>query len=113
MKTRRQGPSRRSRNSSLMPPTERSLDSIVQTIIAKNQKKIAAEEAKQSPDDKKAAEEKKATDIVKIDPIPANSPNSLAWILFLLPTFVVLVFFYLMMRRAHRISLTEGSGQLR
>ena len=33
-------------------------------------------------------------------PIPANSASSLAWILFLLPTFVVLGFFYLMMRRA-------------
>ena len=39
-------------------------------------------------------DEKKPADVVKIDPIPANAANNLAWILFLLPTFVVLVFFY-------------------
>ena len=74
-------------------PPEPSL-AIVQKLIQMDDEKKKKTAAKTGTD------EKKPTDLVKIDPIPANSPNSLAWILFLLPTFVVLVFFYLMMRRA-------------
>ena len=84
---------------------------IVDALIKHEQRKVAAEEKKaeegKADDKTKSAEsrktvvvEKSDADVVKIDPIPANSANSLAWILFLLPTFVVLVFFYLMMRRA-------------
>jgi cell division protease FtsH len=80
-------------------PTEQSLDSVLQIIIRMNEKKLADAE-KSAPEARKSAEEKARAEAVKIDPIPANSANSLAWILFLLPTFVVLVFFYLMMRRA-------------
>jgi cell division protease FtsH len=80
-------------------PTEQSLDAVIQMIIQLNEKKIA-EAAKAASESKKGAEDKKSLDLVKIDPTPANSANSLAWILFLLPTIVVLGFFYLMMRRA-------------
>ncbi len=80
-------------------PTEQDLHQIVQSIIQINEKKIA-DAARTSPGQKKSAEERKPLDLVRIDPIPANAANSLTWILFLLPTFAVLVFFYLMMRRA-------------
>ncbi len=37
---------------------------------------------------------------VKIDPSPPNTPNGLVWLMLLLPTFLILGFIYLMMRRA-------------
>jgi len=39
-------------------------------------------------------------DPVKIDPNPPNTPNGLVWLMLLLPTFLILGFIYLMMRRA-------------
>ena len=77
-------------------PTEQSLDGDRQAgLSTSNEKKVAeAEEVGREGRTKKPA------DVVKIDIVPANAANNLTWILFLLPTFVVLVFFYLMMRRA-------------
>jgi cell division protease FtsH len=72
-------------------PSDASVEPIVQKLIQLNEKKLA---------DKKNDDEKKATDLVKIDPIPPNSANNLAWVMLLLPTFVFLVVIYLMMRRA-------------
>ena len=82
----------------LCSPTEQSLDARrSRSIIRINEKKA---DEPSSRDGQEVGGRKKRRDVVKIDPIPANSASSLAWILFLLPTFVVLVFFYLMMRRA-------------
>jgi cell division protease FtsH len=42
----------------------------------------------------------KTNDPVRIVPSPANSANGLVWLMLLLPTFLILGFIYLMMRRA-------------
>jgi cell division protease FtsH len=69
---------------------------IEQKLIQINEEKRRAAEAKGTADDK----EKRSADLVKIENIPPNSANSLLWSMLLLPTFVILVFIYLMMRRA-------------
>src|SRR5262249_11120510 len=43
---------------------------------------------------------KRGVEPVKIDSNPSNPGNGIAWIMLLLPTFVILGFIYLMMRRA-------------
>ncbi|APW59034.1 ATP-dependent zinc metalloprotease FtsH [Paludisphaera borealis] len=66
-------------------PTEQSIDPIVQKLR----------------DGKPKDGGKKAThDPVRIDVSPANTPNGLVWLMLLLPTFLILGFIYLMMRRA-------------
>ncbi|MGO9468420.1 MAG: ATP-dependent zinc metalloprotease FtsH [Isosphaeraceae bacterium] len=66
-------------------PSEASVGPIVERLI-QNDKKIQAEGKKLEP--------------TRIDPQPLNSASGLAWIMLLLPTFVILGFIYLMMRRA-------------
>ncbi len=50
--------------------------------------------------DRKAQAQGKKNELTRIDPQPPNSAGGLAWIMLLLPTFVILGFIYLMMRRA-------------
>ncbi|MDR3622243.1 MAG: ATP-dependent zinc metalloprotease FtsH [Paludisphaera borealis] len=66
-------------------PTEQSIDPIVQKL----------REGKPKDGVKKATH-----DPVRIDVSPANTPNGLVWLMLLLPTFLILGFIYLMMRRA-------------
>jgi cell division protease FtsH len=47
-----------------------------------------------------AVGKKKGVDVVRVEGNPPNSANGLAWVMLLLPTFVILGFIYLMMRRA-------------
>jgi len=67
-------------------PSEASVDPIVRKLI-ENDKKIQADG-------------KKTVEPIRIDPQPPNTASGLAWIMLLLPTFVILGFIYLMMRRA-------------
>ncbi len=67
-------------------PSEASVEPIVQKLI-QNDRKLQAEN-------------KKTVEPIRIDPQPPNSAGGLAWIMLLLPTFVILGFIYLMMRRA-------------
>jgi cell division protease FtsH len=67
-------------------PSEASVEPIVQKLI-QNDRKVQSEN-------------KKSVEPVRIDPQPPNSASGLAWIMLLLPTFVILGFIYLMMRRA-------------
>jgi cell division protease FtsH len=48
----------------------------------------------------RAQKPEKGDDPVRIDPQPPNSANSLAWLILLLPTFVIVGAIYFMMRRA-------------
>jgi cell division protease FtsH len=75
-------------------PSEPSIDRIEQKLIHLDERRSA--EVQKKGDDK----EKRAVEPVKIDVIPPNSANSLIWSMLLLPTFVILIFIYLMMRRA-------------
>jgi cell division protease FtsH len=67
-------------------PSEASVEPIVQKLI-QHDKKIQHDG-------------KKTVEPIRIDPQPPNSASGLAWIMLLLPTFVILGFIYLMMRRA-------------
>jgi cell division protease FtsH len=67
-------------------PSEASVQPIVEKLI-QNDRKLQAEK-------------QKAAEPIRIDPQPPNTASGLAWIMLLLPTFVILGFIYLMMRRA-------------
>ncbi len=64
-------------------PAEQSIDPVVQKVIEHN-----------------AKHDKPADESTLIEGNPPNSASGLAWIMLLLPTFVIIVFLYLMMRRA-------------
>ena len=44
--------------------------------------------------------EEKGVELVKIEGSPPSTPNSLAWVMILMPTFLIVAFIWLMMRRA-------------
>ncbi len=67
-------------------PSEGSIQPIVQKLIEHDRKAEALG--------------KKTVEPTRIDAQPPNSASGLAWIMLLLPTFVILGFIYLMMRRA-------------
>jgi len=71
-------------------PSEASVEPIVQKLIQNDKK---------SP-----SEGNKTVAPIRIDPQPPNSASGLAWIMLLLPTFVILGFIYLMLRRSREIS---------
>jgi cell division protease FtsH len=74
-------------------PSEDSIQPIVQTLIENDKK--TQETAQQ------------AVQPTRIDVQPPNSSGGIVWVMLLLPTFVILGFIYLMMRRA-RVSTYGG-----
>jgi cell division protease FtsH len=44
--------------------------------------------------------EEKGVELVKIEGSPPNTPSGLAWVMILMPTFLIVAFIWLMMRRA-------------
>jgi cell division protease FtsH len=67
-------------------PSENSIQPIVQTLIQNDKKSQDGAE--------------QAVEPTRIEVQPPNSSSGLAWIMLMLPTFVILGFIYLMMRRA-------------
>ena len=90
--------SSRCRNSSPMPPTEPSLERSSRRSSSINDEKKPTPKSRRTEEIGRRKKGRRTSS--RSIRSRANSANSLAWILFLLPTFVVLVFFYLMMRRA-------------
>jgi cell division protease FtsH len=76
-------------------PSENSIQPIVQTLIENDKKSQGGPDPTLEP--------------TRIDVRPSNSASGLAWILLLLPTFVILLFIYIIMRKVRNQS---GGGTL-